>query len=317
MTTANFTAVLAAYNEEEFVGSAIRSVLRQTRQDFELVVVDDGSTDATNEVVREFESDPRVRVISQPNRGRTAALNTAIATTTAPYVSLIDADDLWMPTYLEGLGLALDRNPDAGFAYTDAWCLDHSRGRFWRASSNAHMGEPASPPKDPDEFLRLLLRANFVFGLATIRRTALEEVGGFNETLRAAQEYELWLRLLARGFQVARAPGRLVVVRDRAGAIHTDERRALENLGNVYRMVAEDLDTSDQVTAIARQRLAEVERKRRSIERNRLPTRVRKRLRRRLAQLYKATLGRNFWYPGTPPEVAAAFPELAQPEGPS
>jgi glycosyltransferase involved in cell wall biosynthesis len=310
MTTPTFTAVLAAYNEEEFVESAIRSVLGQTRQDFELVVVDDGSTDTTNQVARQFDSDPRVRVINQTNRGRTAALNTAIAATTAPYVSLIDADDLWMPTYLENLGRALDENPSAGFAYTDAWCLDHSSGRFWRVSSNTHMGEPDYLPEDPDEFLCLLLKANFVFGLATIRRTALERVGGFNESLKAAQEYELWLRLLAAGFGVARAPGRLVVVRDRAGAIHTNERRSLDNLGTVYRMVIEDLDTSNQVTGIARQRLAEVEKRRRSFESP--STKAWKQLRRPLALLYKATLGRDFWYAGTPPEVAAAFPELTQ-----
>jgi glycosyltransferase involved in cell wall biosynthesis len=312
MTAPTFTVVLAAYNEEKWVASAIRSVLNQTRKDFELLVVDDGSTDATNEVAREFESDSRVRVIGQDNKGRTAALNAAIAITTAPYVSLVDADDLWMPTYLESLGRALDENPDAGFAYTDAWCLDDASGRFWRVSSNAYMGEPDSPPRDPEEFLRLLLRANFVFGLATIRRTALEKAGGFNESLRAAQEYELWLRLLADGFQVARAPGQLVVVRDRAGAIHTNKHRGLENLGTVYRMVVEDLDTSEQVTAIARQRLAEVEKERDSLDLDNRLTRTRRQLRSRLARIYKGTLGRSFWYPGTPPEVAAAFPELAR-----
>ncbi|MEX2108305.1 MAG: glycosyltransferase family A protein [Solirubrobacterales bacterium] len=310
MTSPAFTAILAAFNEEDWVSSAIGSVLAQTRTDFELVVVDDGSTDATAEVVRTFQPDPRVRLISQENTGLAGALKTGIAASTAPYVALIDADDLWMPTYLEGLGRTLDENPKAGFAYTDAWCMNHATGRFWRISSNAYLGEPNPPPADPEEFLRLLLERNFVFGLTTIRRSAFDAVGGFDESLKAAEDYELWLRLLARGYEAARAPGRLAVTRDRGGAMHTDERNMLMHLREVYRIVAEDLETSDEVSAIARRRMRETDAQCGALDEGPLPT-ARKALRRRLGSIYKATFGRDFWYPGIPPEVARAFPDLA------
>src|SRR2546430_3854957 len=124
MTEPAFTFVLAAYNEEDYVGDAIGSVLSQTREDFELMVVDDGSADATAEVVRGFESDPRLTLISQENRGLAASLNRGIRAGSAPYASLIDADDLWMPSYLEKLGEALDHHAEAGFAYTTAWWHD-------------------------------------------------------------------------------------------------------------------------------------------------------------------------------------------------
>ncbi|HEY5052021.1 MAG TPA: glycosyltransferase family A protein [Solirubrobacterales bacterium] len=309
MAPPTFTAVLGAHNEEDWVASAIESVLSQTREDLELIVVDDGSTDATVDVVKRFQTDPRVRLISQENRGLAGALNAGIAAGSAPYISLIDADDLWMPTYLEGLGKALDDDPAAGFAYTDAWCLDHSRGRFWRVSSNAHMGEPEPPPVDPEEFLALLLERNFVFGLATIRRSALQKVGDFNQSLRAGEDYELWMRLLSHGYRAARAPGRLAVVRDRSGALHTDSRAMLAHLRDVYQVVAEDLDTSDRITSIARRRVEEIEVEHRALDSG-PPGRARKALRRRLGSLHKATLGKGFWYPGTPPEVAGAFPGL-------
>src|SRR5918992_3277590 len=97
MSTPSFTVVISAYNEERFVADAISSVLAQTRKDFELVVVDDGSADRTAEVVEGFSSDPRLRLISHANRGLAASLNVGIGAGSAPFVALLDADDMWMP----------------------------------------------------------------------------------------------------------------------------------------------------------------------------------------------------------------------------
>lgn len=312
MSSPSFTVTLAAFNEEDWIDSAIRSVLAQTREDFELVVVDDGSTDATVDVVHGFESDPRVRLVRQNNTGLAGALNTAVGAGSAKYVALIDADDLWMPTYLEEMGGALDQDPGAGFAYCDAWCLDHPSGRFWRMSSNASLGEPDPPPKDPEEFLRLLIEVNFVFGLAAIRRSALLEVGGFNASLRACEDYELWIRLLARGYRAARAPGLLAVVRDRRGSMHTDERNMLTHIREVCRVAADDLDTSDEVTTLARRRIARIDRSLKALDEGTKTTAARRALRRRLGTIRRTVFGRRIWYPGTPPDVAAAFPELAR-----
>lgn len=315
MSPPGFTVTLAAFNEEVWVGSAIESVLRQTCEDFELVVVDDGSTDGTAEVVRGYQSDPRVKLVSQPNRGLAGALNTAIAAGSAPLLAMIDADDLWMPTYLEQMGHTLERAPGAGFAYTDAWILEHPSGRFQRRTSNTGMGEPMPPPTAPEQFLRLLMRANFVFGLATIRRSALKEVGGsFNESLAAAEEYELWIRMLAHGFSAARAPGPLAIVRERGGAMHTDDRRMITAVREVCRIAVEDLDTSDDVKAIARKRIGRLDR---ALEAQEGSNRARawRALRHRLGRIRRAAGGRRSWYRDTPPEVAAAFPELARGPG--
>ena len=312
MSSPAFTVALAAFNEEDWVGSAIRSVLAQTREDFELVVVDDGSTDATADVVRGFKSDPRVRLVRQDNAGLAGALNTAVAAGSAPLVALIDADDLWLPNYLEGMGRALDSEPRAGFAYTDGWSLEHPSGRFRRRTSNARLGEPNPPPEDPEDFLRLLIEVNFVFGLATVRRSALLAVGGFNPSLRACEDYELWIRLLAGGYRAARVPGPLAVARKRAGAMHTDERNMLSNTREVCRVAAEDLNTSDEVTMLARRRMARIDRTLEKLDDGAMSTLALRALRRRLGAIRRAVIGRRFWYPGTPPEVAAAFPELVR-----
>jgi glycosyltransferase involved in cell wall biosynthesis len=314
MSAPAFTVALAAFNEEDWIGSAIRSVLAQTRDDFELVVVDDGSTDATADVIRGFQTDPRIRLVSQENTGLAGALNAAIAAGTAPYVALIDADDRWMPTYLEEMGRVLDDDPEAGFAYPDAWGYSDPTRRFYRVSPNTDMGAPDPPPNDPEQFLRLLVQSNFVFGLASMRRAAFDEVGGFNEALRACEDYELWIRLLSHGYRATYSPNRLVIVWNRGESMSKDERIMATHIREVCRITIEDLDTSDEVKALARQRIRQMDRVLATLD-GRARTRAAWwAVRRRLGAIRRAVLSRRLWYPGTPPEVAAAFPDLAKRE---
>ena len=140
MTT--FTVVMAARDTRATVGPAIRSVLAQTCGDFELVVVDDGSRDGTPDVVRGFLGDERVRLLELGHGGAAAARAAGIAAGTAPLVSMCDSDDLWMPGYLSEMGAALEGDPGASFAYTDAWYLDDGTRRVRRASAMAYQRPP-------------------------------------------------------------------------------------------------------------------------------------------------------------------------------
>src|SRR5437588_1923361 len=128
MKDASFNVVMAAYNASATIEAAIQSVLNQTRPDFELIVVDDGSTDDTAERVDQFRVDPRVRLVRQENSGLPAARNVAVSAGQARYVTILDSDDLLIPTYLERIGRALDEAPGAGFAFADAWRLDQESG---------------------------------------------------------------------------------------------------------------------------------------------------------------------------------------------
>src|SRR2546423_604804 len=156
LSQVRFTVVIPAFNAAGTIESAIRSVLAQTERAFELVVVDDGSTDETAERARFFASDPRVRVFTQRNRGPAAARNTGIAAGTAEYVSMLDADDLWLPEYLDVMGGALDRTPEAAFAYTDAWVVDDDAKKVKRKSAMSYQRPPKSV-SDARTFFLLLL----------------------------------------------------------------------------------------------------------------------------------------------------------------
>ncbi|MGH2980614.1 MAG: glycosyltransferase family 2 protein [Solirubrobacterales bacterium] len=308
--TPRFTAVIAAYNEEDIVADAIRSVLAQTEDDFELIVVDDGSVDRTADVVRSFESDGRLRLISQENRGLAASLNTGIAAGGAPYIALLDADDLWMPTYLERMGAALDSGESVGLAYTEAWWYSQQRGRFFRQTNAQYHGAPETPPDEPEALLVALMPDNWMFGLTAMRRSVIDEVGGFEEQLRAGEDYDLWIRILAAGYRAVRAPGRLAIQRDRAVSMSTDESSMATAARDVYARAAELAGVPEEARAIARQRMAEFDAMLEALSDGGRNMAVRRALRARLGRVRKALLGRWIWHPGVPGEVAGAFPDL-------
>ncbi|NLZ30356.1 MAG: glycosyltransferase family 2 protein, partial [Methanomicrobiales archaeon] len=113
------SVVIPLYNKAPYIARALSSIIAQTRQDFEVIVIDDGSTDGGEEIVRGFD-DPRIRVIRQENRGVSAARNRGIEAARADFIAFLDADDEWMPTHLGALLRLRGRYPRAG-AYGTAY----------------------------------------------------------------------------------------------------------------------------------------------------------------------------------------------------
>jgi len=154
--TVVFSIAMPAYNTGKTIDAAIESVLRQTRGDFELIVVDDGSTDDTVARVERYLGDARISLVRQSNAGPSAARNTAIAQAVGEYVSFLDSDDLWLPRYLEVMGATLEANPRAAAAFTDAWVLNDEIKRIARSTVMAPW-QPPTIPTEPSMFLRALL----------------------------------------------------------------------------------------------------------------------------------------------------------------
>lgn len=119
------SVVMPAYNVSTFIAGAIKSVLAQTFTDFELIIVDDGSTDDTALICNRFD-DPRIRLVSQKNRGLAGARNTGIRAANGEYVAFLDADDLWRPEKLQEHVAHLDANPSVGVSYSAAQFMDES-----------------------------------------------------------------------------------------------------------------------------------------------------------------------------------------------
>lgn len=185
--------VIAARNMERFIAATMASVLEQSLQAIEVVVVDDGSTDATVTAAT-LRNDPRVQVISTGGQGVSRARNAGLGACRSPYVLFLDADDLLAPGALEPMFVALEAHPRAV-----ACVARHAKiaedGRML-AGPGPH-GAPL-PAQDP---LRALLTKNYLVngGTVLMRTNAVRAVGGFDPALRLGEDWDLWCRLAALG----------------------------------------------------------------------------------------------------------------------
>ncbi|AFZ24155.1 filamentous hemagglutinin family N-terminal domain protein [Cylindrospermum stagnale PCC 7417] len=177
--------VITVYNRELYLRAAIESILAQTRGDFELLIWDDGSTDSTPEIAREYEKrDRRVRVVVAEHQGHGLALKAAIAQTTAPYIGWVDSDDLLAPTALAETAAVLDAQPEVGWVYTDYLDIDEQ-------DNILSYGYRCLVPYSREELLNRFMTFHF----RLIRREVFDLVGGINESLKIAEDYDLCLRL--------------------------------------------------------------------------------------------------------------------------
>ncbi len=172
---------------------AIQSVLDQTFEDFELIVVDDGSTDSTLELIQNKfggdSGDPRLKVISQPNSGVSAARNLGVRHTSGQWLAFLDSDDYWKPEKLQTQLAATLRIPDCVASYTEeVW---FRRGK-WANPKKVHAKHSGWIF---DQCLPLCIISPSSVMMA---REVFDVLGGFDETLPACEDYDLWLRLSAR-----------------------------------------------------------------------------------------------------------------------
>jgi glycosyltransferase involved in cell wall biosynthesis len=187
MTSATTAVVIPTFNRAGMLSRALDSVLAQSRAPNEILVIDDGSTDATSVLVHD--AYPQVRYLRQARRGVSAARNRGIAATGAELIAFLDSDDEWRPHKLERQLAALAAQPDAALAHTDEiWVRNGIRvnpgARHRKAGGRI--------------FRRCLPLCAISPSSALIRRRVLEVIGVFDESLPACEDYDLWLRICAR-----------------------------------------------------------------------------------------------------------------------
>jgi glycosyltransferase involved in cell wall biosynthesis len=170
---------------------SIPSVQSQTFPSFEFLIVDDGSADATPAILASFAAaDPRIRVFSQPQQGIVAALNAGIAQARAPYLARLDADDVARPDRLGRQVAFMAAHPDIGLLGTWAEIIDAAGTPVGRLM----------PPVDPARLARVLARTNpFVHSSVMMRTALVRRLGGYRTAFRAAEDYDLWLRMAEAG----------------------------------------------------------------------------------------------------------------------
>lgn len=213
------SAIIPTYNRANIVCEAVDSVLQQTYSNIELIVVDDGSTDATLDRLARYGD--RIRVVSQSNAGASAARNRGIAIANGELIAFLDSDDLWLPTKIARQVALLDK------VNTVPCCLSNIMMRWRHREITSFDIASLYPPLEEGIWLNVgeVLATRFVLfnqGIV-IRREVIEKTGSFDETLRFMEDYELPLRLSLEGsWAYIRDP--LVIWRETTGSLYQQYR---------------------------------------------------------------------------------------------
>ena len=241
MTLPLVSVIIPAYQVAPYIAEALDSVFAQTLTDFEVIVVNDGSPD-TDELERELAPyRDRIRYVRQENRGAGAARNRGVQDAHGEFLAFLDGDDLWLPDYLEKQ-LKFAREGGYDLVYADALLFGESP-----VAGKTYM--QTAPSEGPVTFISLLRNdCNVITSGVVARRLTLIEAGLFDESLRNAQDFEMWTRMAKRGARLAYQRKVLLRYRCREGSLSGDEMNRLTREVRVYRHIAEtyDLTTAEK-----------------------------------------------------------------------
>ena len=185
------SVVMSVYNGQRHVAEAVESILGQTFTDFEFIVINDGSTDGTGDVLDGYD-DPRLHLVTQANQGLTRSLNRAIQLSRGRYIARMDADDVSLPTRLEKQVAWLDAHPRLGVLGTAVRVIDD-----W-GEIVPEEGQPKTITGTEAIARRLFIEGTnaLIHGSVMMRREAVERAGGYREVFEYSQDYDLWLRIV-------------------------------------------------------------------------------------------------------------------------
>lgn len=220
MPEPEISVIIPLYNKEREIEGTLCSVLSQTRQPAEIVVVDDGSTDRSAEIVRRIDS-PLVRLVTQANAGVSAARNRGIAEARSEYIALLDADDQWEPGFLEEIAAMIVQYPYCGLYCTGFRVV--GKGRAYPAPGLPQRGVVKNFFRDSAH------RYIAIPSASCIPRRVFDTVGGFPEGMKIAEDLYMWIKI-ARRYRVCYSPEQLVryskVASNRSASSYTPEQTA-------------------------------------------------------------------------------------------
>jgi len=214
MNDVKVTVLMPVYNAEKYIAEAIYSVLNQSFKDFELLIINDGSTDRSIEIIRTF-SDPRIVVVNQSNAGVAAALNTGIKLARGEFIARFDADDICYPRRLEEQYSFMKTNPDYVLIGSDADYLDQEGEYLFYNGNVSHFYQ------DIRETIRI--HCPFIHSTVFYNTEVVKELGGYDTKAHTFEDYLLWIKLIEKG-KVLNFDKPLIAVRLNPDSLTVDEK---------------------------------------------------------------------------------------------
>ena len=222
------SVILPAYNSMQWVSAAIDSVLNQGYRDYEVVVIDDGSTDQTADVLESYGR--KIRCIYQANAGVSNARNRGLSVSTGEFIAYLDADDMWYSQKLECQIAFLDAHPQCGLVHSDVTVIDEQE-KVIRARFNVETARPVPSGYCLQDLLR---RCHIQVPSVIERRECIEEVGGFDEQFMATEDYLHWIMVSLKGWEFGYINEPLAKYRWRGGSVSSNKRLFLEEYGKMF-----------------------------------------------------------------------------------
>lgn len=184
------SVVMSVYNGEKFLKESVSSILNQTYRDFEFIIIDDGSTDSSLEILRDFKKeDSRIKLVSRENKGLTRSLNEGIKLAQGEYIARMDSDDISMPERFEKQIAFLEKNKDIALCGTWAINIDENGNEI---------GKYKTPIMSKEIKKTILFHNPFIHPSVMIRKEIINNIGVYNEKIKYAQDYEYWLRVIKK-----------------------------------------------------------------------------------------------------------------------
>lgn len=193
--------IIPTYNNSQYINKAIKSSLHQIGDYYEIIVIDDGSKDDTEIVIREFLD--KIIYIKQENLGPSSARNVGLQTANGKYITFLDSDDEFLPNKLKDQVSYLENNPQIDLVYSDGYRFFEDHLGIEKKIQLSIIGEVVPYNINPNNYFEKLVSRNiFQIHLALTKRKCIEQIGGFDEELKTGEDWDLWIRL-SKSFRIA------------------------------------------------------------------------------------------------------------------